>query len=542
MAKRKRERGSVRQRGGSYEVRVYAGSDPLTKKPIYLTGTCDSPDEAEKLRTKFLSQVDEKRNPKRKANIGQILDQYIAVAKLDDRTREDYRDLQRLYLNPTFGTTAAAKLNEEMLELFYARLRVCKEQCEGKRSGKAGHRCVPLGEGTIRKLHFILRPALRAAVRWQYVGVNVAANIDPPSAPRREPDPPTAREAAAVLNDAWKRSFDWAVYLWLAMVTGSRRGELCGLLWRDVDFDSRILNVAFSEQQHHGKRRRKDTKGHQKRRISIDRDTEQLLLALHADAVARCAALGLTLSPDAYLFSYQADGSEPWKPDTVTQRYGRNATRLKLSSTRLHSLRHYSATELIAAGVDLRTVAGRLGHGSGGATTLRVYSAWSPGADERAATVISKRLPRPGRTDGAEPIIVNGMALACPCGNCADWASLHAEGRRVSARCAECGALVDAVDPDQVPENTEPEPDEPESPYQQIAAQLRKQMDSGELAPGDPLPTVKQIAVANEVSYSTGQRALSLLAQEGRITVSRGVRATVAAPPKEDQKSDSWAE
>jgi site-specific recombinase XerD len=41
----------------------------------------------------------------------------------------------------------------------------------------------------------------------------------------------------------------------------------------------------------------------------------------------------------------------------------------------LHALRHYSATELLTAGVDLRTVAGRLGHGGGGATTLRVYAA-----------------------------------------------------------------------------------------------------------------------------------------------------------------------
>jgi integrase len=42
----------------------------------------------------------------------------------------------------------------------------------------------------------------------------------------------------------------------------------------------------------------------------------------------------------------------------------------------LHALRHYSATELLAAGVDLRTVAGRLGHAGGGTTTLRVYAAW----------------------------------------------------------------------------------------------------------------------------------------------------------------------
>jgi integrase len=42
----------------------------------------------------------------------------------------------------------------------------------------------------------------------------------------------------------------------------------------------------------------------------------------------------------------------------------------------LHQLRHYSATELIAAGVDVRTVADHLGHGGGGSTTLRTYTAW----------------------------------------------------------------------------------------------------------------------------------------------------------------------
>ena len=53
---------------------------------------------------------------------------------------------------------------------------------------------------------------------------------------------------------------------------------------------------------------------------------------------------------------------------------------------RLHSLRHYSATELIAAGTDVRTVAGRLGHGSGGATTLKIHAAWVDEAGQRAAT------------------------------------------------------------------------------------------------------------------------------------------------------------
>jgi hypothetical protein len=60
--------------------------------------------------------------------------------------------------------------------------------------------------------------------------------------------------------------------------------------------------------------------------------------------------------------------------------------------TTLHSLRHYNATELIAAGVDIRTVAGRLGHGGGGTTTLRVYAAWVSEAEQRAATALPCRV------------------------------------------------------------------------------------------------------------------------------------------------------
>jgi len=83
----------------------------------------------------------------------------------------------------------------------------------------------------------------------------------------------------------------------------------------------------------------------------------------------------LELPHDAFVFSLSADGSTPLVPHSVSQRYTRLLTRLKVDG-KFHGLRHYSATELIAAGVDLRTVAGRLGHGGGGATTLKVYAAW----------------------------------------------------------------------------------------------------------------------------------------------------------------------
>jgi integrase len=62
-------------------------------------------------------------------------------------------------------------------------------------------------------------------------------------------------------------------------------------------------------------------------------------------------------------------------------------------STHLHAIRHYSATELVTSG--LRTVAGRLGHSSGGATTLRVYAAWVSRADQAASELLAGRLPAP---------------------------------------------------------------------------------------------------------------------------------------------------
>ncbi|WP_445942220.1 tyrosine-type recombinase/integrase [Pseudonocardia sp. T1-2H] len=86
--------------------------------------------------------------------------------------------------------------------------------------------------------------------------------------------------------------------------------------------------------------------------------------------------------------------------EAVTRRYSRLVQRLGIRTT-CHKLRHYSATELIAGGVDVRTVAGRLGHGGGGATTLRVYTPWVSEADQRASSGLLDRLPcRPAGDPG----------------------------------------------------------------------------------------------------------------------------------------------
>lgn len=141
----------------------------------------------------------------------------------------------------------------------------------------------------------------------------------------------------------------------------------------------------------------KDTKSHQMRRLSIDEPTVDLLRAHQASCEQLLALLGLRLGDDHYVFSAVPDRSRPRDPSSTTRRYQRMVDRLGID-THLHELRHYSATELLTAGVDLRTVAGRLGHGDG-TTTLRHYAAWSAAADQQAASVVSARLPRPPGRD-----------------------------------------------------------------------------------------------------------------------------------------------
>lgn len=245
--RRRRPRGHIEELPSHrFRAIVYAGTDPLTGRTRQIKQTAATYAEAEVALTKLLRQVDEQQHPKSVITVREALEQWIEVADLEVTTRERYEDLIRLDIGPRLGHLQAGKLDAEILERFYARLHTCRELCSGK--PPKGHTCRPLSSSTTRKIHYILRGALEREVRWRYLSVNPAELVAAPAPRRTKPDPPSAHEAAVLISNAW-RDPGWGLLLWLTMVTGFRRGELCSLRWRHLDLERRQLWVERSTAQ-----------------------------------------------------------------------------------------------------------------------------------------------------------------------------------------------------------------------------------------------------------------------------------------------------
>ena len=115
-----------------------------------------------------------------------------------------------------------------------------------------------------------------------------------------------------------------------------------------------------------------------------------MLIANYLDEIrAALAAVGVELRDDAYLFSNDPAHARPWNPDWVTHQIAAAADAAGVELD-IKGGRHYTASQLLAGGFDLRNTAARLGHSGGGATTLRHYADPVPEVDRRAAAYLAK--------------------------------------------------------------------------------------------------------------------------------------------------------
>jgi integrase len=312
--------------------------------------------------------------------LGELLARWLEHVgeQLSPTTVREYRRLVRTTIDPALGTLPLRRVTAHRLDAFYASLARERE----------------LSPASVRHVHAVVRGALGQAVRWGWIPTNPAEAASPPKLRRREITPPGIRDTRALLEAADEHDPEFGAVLRVLAATGARRGEVCGLRWSDLDVDSGTVLIRRSIASVDGGTVVKDTKTHAARRIALDAATLAVLDRHRQRLEQRAAACAIEFNMDGFVFTSTADGSAPLHPDTITGGFRRLCDRLGLRGFRVHDLRHLHATQLLAAGVPVRTVSGRLGHADA-ATTLNVYAHFLEASDRQAADVIAGLLESP---------------------------------------------------------------------------------------------------------------------------------------------------
>lgn len=364
-------KGSVQRRGDRWRIVVEAPRDPVTGKRRQVVRTLDGNlkrRDVDDVLARLLVEVGAGQHSGPDTTLDGLIDAWLHVAQLSPTTRLDY-GYARTKIPERLRQTLVHKLTARDLDALYADLAA------------AG-----LGPDRIRRVHGIVRRALAHAVRWGWVARNVAVDASPPAPASASPKPPTVDEVRRLLAAA-----DGELVTWLRLEAGlgARLGEMCALRWSDVDLDAGVVTIQRSIARTKGGIVAKSTKTERARTVALDAFSAAALREHRREAAERALALGLALPSDAYVFARDATGMTPWRPDSLSRKVRKLRERIGLDHVELRSLRHFVITQLLAAGVDVRTVAGRAGH-KRTSTTLDIYAAFVPVQDRHAADLMGR--------------------------------------------------------------------------------------------------------------------------------------------------------
>jgi integrase len=354
-------RGNITRRGDhAWRIRIYLGRDPDTGAKRWLSRTVHGTRAtADTACARLLTEVAAGYHADSSRTVGEVVNRWMAGHDLSPSTRRDYRYVIDRHIVPTWGDQPLAKLTPDALERWY--------------------RLVDCGPQRTRKIHNVLSGAMDAAVRWRWLAVNPCDAARPPKITERPIQPPTAAQVRRLIDAA---DPDLACFVHLAAHTGARRGELVALRWSDVDLERAVITISRSMAVTQGGTQVKTTKTDRTRVVAIDEPTVAVLRAHRTRQREIALAVGSTA--DGPVFASDDAARGPWYPDSVSRRFRKLCAATYLSGIRLHDLRHFTATQMIAAGYPIRTVAGRLGHRNV-STLLDRYAHFEPESDRKAA-------------------------------------------------------------------------------------------------------------------------------------------------------------
>lgn len=396
--------GSISQLGRNHwKVRVDFGTDPVTgKRRVVSRNVRGTKAEARKLR----DQIRKEQESGIKADAGKTTLSEFIQTWADNKessgvaaheTVQGY--LSRLaHVEQYIGNVPINKIDAQTIESVYAAIR--------KDEGLSGT--------SMNQIHTLLKGVLKKAVDYDYLLRNPCDRVTAPKkndVDRRSLDADECARLARSLDDAERKhlidmeakeermskldktadrisvrgigKLGCIQVVRIALATGMRRGEIVGLEWGNVDLEAAVINVTQSRTKHNTIKSPKTKAGI--RAIHLDNATTASLEKWKAYQKESLLTIGIEQS-DTTPVCCSDIGS--YIDLSNLERFWRNFKKeYNFEGLRLHELRHTQATQLLANGMDVKTVQARMGH-SNASVTLNWYAHAVDDNDKTAADMV----------------------------------------------------------------------------------------------------------------------------------------------------------
>lgn len=296
--------------------------------------SASSPTEADRKLALFVAEV-EKGQYSRQCSITltefsqMFLDKY-AIPNLSDTTVINYACQLNKYILPELGKYKLIKLKRIHIQDFANKLL-----SEYNLSTK-----------TIKNYIKLISSILEKAIQWDYIHENVAKYVTIPTnynKPKKEQEIYNNEEIKLLFDALEDETEPFKTMVYVSFYTGARRGEVLALRWQDIDFNNNIIHIIQNKIRKKDGTKIKETKNKRTRSFVAP----QVL-------INKIKEIYNNQNPSDLIFNYY--------PATYTRMWQQFIERKNLKYITLHDLRHTNGSILASKGVDIVTIANRLGH------------------------------------------------------------------------------------------------------------------------------------------------------------------------------------
>ena len=283
------------------------------------------------------------------------MDEYMIFA-IRESTLDSYRAMVKNQVKPFIGNKRLASLTTADMQKFYNKIKKEGRVREHPIHGKT------LADSMVRGVHMMLHEALDMAVKERLLAKNPTngTTISKCNYPEKQI---LGDNQLETFLEAIKGQEYWGDFFYVEVMTGLRRGEICGLKWQDIDFEESKLHV--------------------KRSVSVKRGGGLNIGETKTETGVRCIQLPPSVAEllknrkqtaiTEWVFPNFMHPEQPINPNSAYRKLKVILKNAELPLIRFHDLRHTFATHATQGGVDPKTLAGILGH-TNASFTLDTYT------------------------------------------------------------------------------------------------------------------------------------------------------------------------